>query len=227
MLYNSNQNRKDYYPPILGNGDIAFSVDCEGALNYVAEDFGGEGVKRTLSDGCIVRAGRRINRAFNTEAELLPFGRFVCETDENPLGFSQELDINNAKVISTADYPSGQSTKTVSVIHPKRNIYAMKKTVSTDSVVTVSYCLEGYDRFTVDAIRNVNINSSGNGFEVEYFMIGSERINGKLRMFADRTVNIVSDGNCAKMSCSMKSGESVCLFLLIEDSLDGDYETFK
>ena len=59
MLYTSKFERKDYYPPVLGNGDIAFSVDCEGTLNYSFDDFGGDGVKLSLNGGLLIRAGRR------------------------------------------------------------------------------------------------------------------------------------------------------------------------
>lgn len=32
MIYYSKENRRDYTPPLLGNGDIAFNADCEGSV---------------------------------------------------------------------------------------------------------------------------------------------------------------------------------------------------
>ena len=224
MLYESKTNRKDYYPPILGNGDIAFSVDAEGCLGYNAADFGAEGTKTALSGGWIIRAGRRINRAFDTEAKLLPFGRLFFEKKQKPLFFSQELDVRKAQVRSRCEYPDGLKTQTVGIIHPSRNIYALKKTVSTDTCIKFRYELNGYDRFVENAIRHVDVTAAKNGIKVDYFMVGSEEIRGSLRLFFDRTAEVRCNGNEAVISSEMAAGESVCLYLCLEDSLDGDFE---
>ncbi len=224
MIYRSEEKRADYYPPVLGNGDIAFSVDAEGCLGYETADFGGEGVKTTLNGGWLIRAGRRINRAFNTEAKLLPFGRFFCEAGEKRESFTQELDEKTARVISSARYSSGFKTETVSLIHPQRNIYALKKTVSRDCCLKFSYELKGYDPFISDAIRGVETSKAANGFDVDFYMVGSENIKGRLKMFVDRAIQVTVDGNKAVLAVNVKAGESVCLYLLLQDSLDGDYE---
>ena len=55
MIYSSKENRKDYSPPLLGNGDITLWTDCEGS---VCDEEDGN-LRLHGPKGCIFRAGRR------------------------------------------------------------------------------------------------------------------------------------------------------------------------
>lgn len=68
MIYYSKENRRDYTPPLLGNGDIAFNADCEGSVFKDGYVYSGE--------DAVYRAGRRASYhpSQNPPAQLLHWG---------------------------------------------------------------------------------------------------------------------------------------------------------
>ena len=57
MKYSSVENKKDYFPPLLSNGEISFAPDAEGMLGYSFSDYRNKGIH--AFDGMVVRSARR------------------------------------------------------------------------------------------------------------------------------------------------------------------------
>ncbi len=224
MAYKSTENRVDYFPPILGNGDMSFGVDAEGTLNYEAKTGTIDDVKYTTFGGEIVRSGRRINRAYNTEAILLSFGSFSFACGSQLQYFEQDLDIYKAQVVSDCEYSNGLKVKSLSVMHPKKNIYALKKTFSNDCDFTYKYELKSADKFAQRAIREVEILPNDNGATVCFYMEGCDNYRGKVELKFDSAVKSEVNGSEVSFTKSVKAGESIVFYLFLEDDMYGDYE---
>ncbi len=230
MLYKSGDKRNDYFPPILGNGDMSFGVDPEGTLKYNAAVGTVDGVKRHVFGGEIVRQGRRINRAYNTEAALLTFGSFEFSCGSALADFEQELDVYTAQVKSTCRYEDGQSIQSVAVMHPHKNIFALKKTFSKPAEVSFVYRLDTANGFKETAkfvekeIREVEITPDSKGATVSFYMEGCDTIHGKLELIFDQEVKSEVDGRTVTFTKSVEAGESLTFYLLLEDDMFDDYE---
>ena len=66
MTYHSTSKDLNYFPPLLGNGDLTFAPDCQGVLDYTARDFGKECTYTTF-DGAVFRAGEGASPFIRTE----------------------------------------------------------------------------------------------------------------------------------------------------------------
>ena len=76
MIYNSKMEAQNYFPPMLGNGDMTFSVDPEGGINHGGNDFGNvQGF-----DGVIYRAGRRLAPNYKNKSDIKDKVAAIVET---------------------------------------------------------------------------------------------------------------------------------------------------
>lgn len=127
MLYKKDMNSEFYFPPILGNGDISLAPDCEGTLNYTAEDFNKKGVE--AFDGMVARCARRTaNTKSLIRSRLFSLGKFTFNEGSTLLDWSQELITQKGCIKSVCSYEDGANIDTECFIHPGINIYAVNKT---------------------------------------------------------------------------------------------------
>ena len=89
MLYEKKMNSPTYFPPMVGNGDIAFSVDKEGVTGFMESDFGG----MKAYSGYIFREGRRLAvlPSYTNAGSLFGFGRLFFDEGSPLSDWSQEL----------------------------------------------------------------------------------------------------------------------------------------
>lgn len=217
MVYSSKNMAENYFPPILGNGDLTFTVDCQGAVNHTANFFGSvQGF-----DGVIYRAGRRAVRNYKTDADIISFGKIWFDSGSDVLDFDQELVAREGIVNSICRYNNGDVIQTQAFIHPELPIYCVKKTLITDKTVNCSwkYSLCGYNDITNAAIREKKIN----GEKLSFVIDGNDVYRGEVCLHLDEKHDISGDEDIV-LSFELAKDKPVCLFLYIGDDLDGcDY----
>jgi len=217
MIYNSKSMSEKYFPPILGNGDLTFSVDCQGAVNHTANFFGSvQGF-----EGVIYRAGRRAIRNYKSDADIISFGRLWFDAGSDVLDFDQELVTKEGIVNSICRYHNGDVIQTQALIHPELPIYCVKKTLITDKPVNCSwkYSLCGYNAITNEAIREKKIN----GEKLSFVIDGNDVYRGEVCLHLDAKHDISGDEDIV-LSFELAKDKPVCLYLYIGDDLDGcDY----
>ena len=187
MIYNSKSMSEKYFPPILGNGDLTFSVDCQGAVNHTANFFGSvQGF-----EGVIYRAGRRAIRNYKSDADIISFGRLWFDAGSDVLDFDQELVTKEGIVNSICRYHNGDVIQTQAFIHPELPIYCVKKTLITDKPVNCSwkYSLCGYNGITNEAIREKKIN----GEKLSFVIDGNDVYRGEVCLHLDEKHDISGD----------------------------------
>lgn len=207
MGYKSTEERSCYCPPILGNGEMVLAPDCEGTIHYEA--------KKYFPEGRIFLAGRRVWQ----QHKLLSFGAFGFDKGCRPESFSQELCCEEGIVRSSCQYPDGCRIDSESLIHPQDTIYALRKRFyGKETEAVYSYTLCGYDEDSEKAITNVKIRQLGQGARIAYEMTGREQYTGEILFAADRDMQVSIEDRKVEISCHVKPGESLSLFICIEDS---------
>ena len=221
MIYHSAENSQSYFPPILGNGDLTFPVDCEGGVCMTAADY----PHMVTFDSVIYRAGRRM--AVTHEAipgKILSFGKLRFLADSPIVNWSQELLEEDGLIRSTACYEDGSEILTECFIHPEKNLYALRKTflkLPQLKSFRWQYELRGYDEATDNVILHTCTAHEQNGFSLEFRLFGQDIYTGQARVWSDRQVGIELGTLDAKLTFQAHEGEQVCLFFCIEDDLDG------
>ena len=126
MLYEKKMNSPTYFPPMVGNGDVAFSVDCEGVTNFEMSDFGG----MKAYSGYIYREGRRLAvlPSYSASGELFGFGRLSFDEGSALADWSQELLPVGGFVRSECLYEDGATVNTESFLLRGRGVYLLRKT---------------------------------------------------------------------------------------------------
>lgn len=135
MIYYSKENRRDYTPPLLGNGDIAFNADCEGNVFKDGYVYSGE--------DAVYRAGRRASYhpSQNPPARLLHWGSIKFDFGGSALSFSHELHERDGYITSSCRYGAFEADSCM-FVHQKCNLYAVSKTFNGEpekAEVTVSF----------------------------------------------------------------------------------------
>lgn len=222
MRYCSETGRADYYPPVLGNGDISFSVDAEGAVCLPEEAFPGiEGYAQV-----IYRAGRRLGVTHKSRGGILSFGTLHFEMQSTLVSFTQELAEQEGLMRSECVYEDGTRLRTEAFIHPEHPLYCVRKTVlSAPGTVKGAwhYRLCGYDELTEEAILRRESRPAGTGGRVAFVMSGMDRYRGEARLLtqgAFRAAEAEAEGLCLPFAAA--AGESVSLFFCLADDRDGE-----
>ncbi len=123
MIYNSNENRKDYFPPLLSNGELVAFTDCEGSTIHNPENY----TDALVPKGRFYMAGRRVSydHKVKSPAPLLFWGGLKFDCGKGIKEFTQQLFEKDGFVSSTCVYDNGLSVKTDCFISANSNIYAV------------------------------------------------------------------------------------------------------
>lgn len=221
MLYQSTENSQSYFPPILGNGDLTFPVDCEGSICQTAADYS----HMVTFDSVIYRAGRRMAVTRESiSSKILSFGKLRFLADSPIMNWSQELCEEDGLIRSVVYYEDGSEILTECFIHPEKNLYVMRKIfrkLPQPKTFRWQYDLQGYNEATEKLILRTDTASEENGFSLEFQLFGQDIYTGQVRVWADRQVQTELGSKDAKLTFMARDGEQICLFFCIEDDLGG------
>ncbi len=219
MIYRSEMNSPSYAPPILGNGDLAFAVDCEGAVHLTQD-------QQRPMDNCdcvIYRAGRRLNVGHETQlAKILSFGKLFFDGGSGVESFEQELREKEGVVRSVCRYESGAEIETEGFIHPSLPLYCVQKTMLRgDTDVAWRYSLCGYDQPTDRAILQKEQEVHEQGGSVRFLLNGMDLYRGVLCLQTDRKMSGWCDEHGIHLCCRLRQGDCLTLCMYLEDDLLG------
>ena len=222
MIYESKTNSPSYFPPMIGNGDIAFSVDKEGATNFVESDFGG--IK--AYSGYIYRAGRRLAvLPASALAKLFGFGRLLFDEGTPVIDWSQELIREGGFVRSVCRYEDGVTINTESFLMRGRGVYLLRKTVhgipEEGKDISFTYKFESYDKSTNDAVMGASAEAFDNGGRVGFKIYGQEIYTGEARFISLGDADVKVEELGVTLTVRAKEGVPVVVAFLLEDSMDG------
>ena len=215
MIYNSNDGRSDYAMPLIGNGTLSIRVGQNGTM-LSSESMA---AKNCLPTNYIWWAGRRYMDFF--QKKLIPFGRFTeifSDSDE----WSQELDTQNARVISVCNYKFGKVVSE-NFIHHDKNDLALKKTfnIIEEKEYTFQYTLD--DSRYPDLYKkrvSFSIKPSQNGGVIDYQADGQDEYNGRICIVTDRNCTCSIEENSLLLSMKVKPQDVVCFYIIMEDDFE-------
>ena len=214
MIYSSSENRKDYFPPLLGNGDIALWADREGSVCDAEERTKGiQGPK-----GCVFRAGRRtaFTHTQPVQGVLMQWGSLHFSCSGTVCAFTQELDPVTGTLFSHCDYESGRSVDTVCFVHPQHNLYAVQKTFHGDfPSVSLELIL---DQMLLEELRSLKITAEGSTAKVDMKVRAYDSYRAGIWL-ASTAGEAVAGEDRAVITHSAADGDVVCYYYLLEDSL--------
>lgn len=218
--YHSQQNRPDYMPPILGNGQLALSLDGEGTQSICMTEKANPGGSPAQT---IYWAGRRYVDEFTRP--LIPFGRFIHSLPQAD-SFEQTLDTERA-LLTTRSRHGTLTLETLSFLCIDKNLLVMKKTFSQACDYELVW-LWAESAPSVALPRRVTAHSQtdSHGIDISFALDGQWPSTGDARFQADRPVCTKVQDNRFALRLSIQAGETVTFTFMIADSLDGeDWQT--
>lgn len=220
MVYQSTEERACYFPPILGNGEISLSPDCEGGTAYEKKDFPAIDV---APSGCIFRAGRRLPILPNrTPAKILSFGTLGFDRGVKPDVWQQELISEKGIVESQCHYPDGATVASTAFIHPHCNLYALEKRFSGPmGTARFTYTLGGYDADSDRAFSSVRIRKIKNGAKLSFVLQGQDVYTGEVLLWTEQPAQVDVHGRTVILTCQDDAQDRFTLYLCLEDDLYG------
>lgn len=222
MMYDGNKKLDCYFPPILGNGEIAFAPDCEGMLDYTFEQFEKEGLE--AFDGIVVRCGRRSNNNARVgTSRLFSFGQFSFHEGSELKRWTQDLKVENGCIESVCAYQDGAEITSHYFIHPKLNIYALNKTfnnIGEHKKVSYDVIIEGYNDALKELTHVLYTNVDDGQARIGFQMYGMDVYTGEVRLFVDKEYKAIPISNGFRIEFDVAEGESVTFFYYLEDNLE-------
>ncbi len=215
MIYKSTYNRKDYCPPILGNGDISFAVDAEGSTS----GSNNENV-RLAPSAHIFRAGRRtvINVSKNQKANLFTFGsikfRYGSELDH----FEQELVLPDGYLRSVCKY-GDEEVITQCFVHQDHPLFAIEKQFDCDDKEVEFEFTYVSENKLKNALSNCDISTIKNGAVLSFLACGQEDYKGELRIFLDRDCKVSVSDTAVILRTKVSRKDKLALYICLEDDL--------
>lgn len=217
MKYSSTQNSPAYYPPILGNGDIAFSTDWEGTFWRPCP----KGM--TASRGTVFRAGRRLAKTFDgIPQRILSFGSLRFFEGSEPVEWTQELCPEEGLLIGECRYADGAEIRTESRLLQDGNLYFMKKSFRKlpggAAAMKLVYTLEGYSDFSDRALTVLGSSADGRIAKLAYTAEGLDTYRGEVCL-AGSEGRTEAAGNTLTLAFDAREGCSIECFFCLEDDL--------
>ena len=215
MLYNSKDDRKDYFPPLLGNGDIVLSPDCEGSVYYDQNDY----PDVSAHTGRIFRAGRRCSFTHDQphHAPLLFWGGIKFNYNDKVKSFTQELNVNDGVVTSECEYNNGISIKTECFVHQEYNLYAIKKTFK-GSAGKVGFTFSLDDSF-FDETLSVSFTKKTDTVLIDAQIKAYDTYRAQIALITNKVAKIDVSDKKATFSYEVCDGDELCFYYILEDSL--------
>ncbi len=222
MIYKSEMNSPCYHPPILGNGDLTFPVDCEGGVYRGAESY----LPLETFQNIIYRAGRRTDVGHDrTPGHMLSFGKLYFDAGEM-ISFEQELQEENGIARGVCTYAGGAVIETECFIHPELPLYCVRKTLVKGEATECAwkYELNGYDECTQQSIIKKEYVSDATGAGVNFVMMGQDVYTGSLRLTAATPVAAQHCDEGAKLAFTLGEKQPHVLYMTLCDDLFPDDE---
>ncbi len=222
MRYCSSEQRFDYAPPMLGNGDISIALDAAGTHEY---DVRAHGPKREIvTEGrAIWWAGHRHCHPFTRP--LFPFGHLTHTLTVNgrALGESEDweqtLDTRAALMDAVCRY-DGMAMHTQAFVHERENVVAIEKRFTGDAPVDYALCYrlgasfgsgEMPNRFTAEA------EEMDGGVRICFAADGQKLYKGDICFLCDAPCAAEISGNAYTLRIAPQAGQSVHFYIILSD----------
>lgn len=216
MIYGSKDNRKDYFPPLLGNGDIALYSDCEGSV----ASSGLSAHEGSAKPGFLIyRAGRRksVNPETSPMAFLLNFGTLKFDMNQKLSEFTHELNTSSGYASSECTYENGGKINTKCFVHPSFNLYGIKKCFKEDfenAKLTL-----GLNNDLMDYVVSSAFEKCENGISIDLSIRAYENYSARILLFSDKKCDVQKSENNVTLNFSAKKGEEICFYYALEDTI--------
>lgn len=224
MIYHSKIESNNYFPPMVGNGDIAFSVDKEGVTNFEESDF----PDTKAYGGYIFRMGRRLAKLpkYSDSAALFGFGKLSFDEGSDILEWSQELCETSGIVRTFCKYADGISIDTESFLLPDKSIYVIRKVLhgvkDKEKQVTFSYDFKTHSKATEDAIISTVTSPTAHGGKVNFKLYGQQIYVGEARFISITDAEAAVSDRKITLTATATECEPITVAFLLEDSMDGE-----
>ncbi len=225
--YCSNESRSDYFPPLLGNGDIALYLDCEGTLSFSRKAYRErgqtEGVRVEAPSGTVYRAGRRLPVRREKHADLVPLAAFTFSAGSGIASFTQTLTEESASVSSCVTYADGVTVESRAFVPYDACIYALEKcfdgfTGKRRFSYTVGIVPDYMAEFRPYLTERHHKERDALWFDFTY--LGQDIYKGHIAYYVDRPVTVTyTHGGMANLTFEVEAGERVAFYYCIEDDL--------
>ena len=214
MIYNSVENRKDYFPPLLSNGDLSLSSDYEGSVNCDLDILS----EISAHKGRIFRAGRRQSFSYKqgSPAPLMNWGQLKFDCGFEADSFTQELHEYDGYVSSVSNYGKNLTINTQCFVHQNYNLYAIKKTFSNNCKMTITYSIDDVIKKEAKAIA---ISEKFNRVSIDMEIKAYDTYSSKIILTSDKIADISIGEDNVTFNYQVSAGESICFYYIIEDSL--------
>lgn len=221
--YDSRIGAPDYFPPILGNGEISVAPDCEGAFHKTAAEYRADGV--SAFDSVMVRSGRRT--AYSAADRIFPFGSLSFDEGSALDTFTQTLAAEEGCVRSVCSYRDGAKITTECFIHPTETLYAVRKSFaeaagSSALQLCFTFRLTGYDETVSQRMNVTSVNVSTKDVRIGFRFYGGDVYTGEIRLWMDCpfTAEALPDG--ARLTFRLSDDAHAALYYALEDDLEQD-----
>lgn len=229
MMYDNSRNSDCYFPPVLGNGEIAFSPDCEGMIGYTYKTYKEKGIG--AFDGIVVRCGRRTNNNARTvTSRLFSFGKFTFNEGSQLQDWTQELKTDEGCIESVCSYVDGAKIFSKYFIHPKMNIYALQKTfknIGKNKKFSYDIIVDGYSDALKELTNILYTRVEGSEAKIGFRMYGMDVYTGEVRIFIDKKFEASPLQNGLHIEFEANEDERINFFYYLEDNLETDDYNIK
>jgi len=224
MIYHSKTESKNYFPPMVGNGDIAFSVDKEGCTDFEESDF----PETKAYGGYIFRMGRRLAKLpnYKDSASLFGFGMLSFNEGSDILEWSQEICETSGIVRTFCKYSDGISIDTESFLLPDKGVYIIRKQLyglkGQKKPVSFSYHFKTHSIATEDAIISTSTSPTARGGKVDFKLYGQQIYIGEARFISFTDAETTVSDREITLTVTACENKPITIAFLLEDSMDGE-----
>lgn len=216
MIYESWQNRADYTPALLSNGDISLAVDAQGVL------LQGKNTVEKAPGAYIFRAGRRQmrNDHLNLYYDLFTFGTFGFSLGAPLASFTHELVLPHGYQRSTCNYGENRRVDSRFFVHQDHPLFALAKHYHGKSC-QISYTFTYINKENRDrcAFDNALVKILDNKASISFVAKGQDTYRGEMRLYLDTPCDIRDDGSSLTFSFEAHDNDRFCFYIYMEDDL--------
>ncbi|MBP3361954.1 MAG: hypothetical protein J6N52_13940 [Clostridia bacterium] len=213
MKYKYDLKDCGYVAPFLGNGNMTFQVDYEGAMQHMP-DFKGI---RNNSSLRIWQAGRRY--LHKAQKDLISYGMFGHRINAELLSAEQELDTENARIVTECRYDGNINARTEIFAHHDFNLISVRKSVNAEYFFDYYLCAVTDKNELPELMTITNTSAGESGIDIEYTVGGGMYpYKGIIRVFAKGAGKPELTGNRVSFRAC---GESE-FYILFCDNVDTD-----
>lgn len=226
--YFSTENRRDYAPPLLGNGEMALQMDYLGQTVFTPTDT--EPCERVAASPFVWWEGRRY--MYDVRRFLIPFGKLTAEVSglsAEPDEWTQSLDTERGLMTSVCRFGETR-IRIEAFVHHDSNLLCVRRTFTGTGGRTLTLgCrltdnkTDAPDRLPRYMTLREEADGVTGGLALRYSVFGQRDYAGCIRLFTDRPAVCRREGTLFTLSCPAEG--SVSWFMLLRDDLnEAEYE---